>query len=221
MLLSSWTGLLHTIHRVRLLSRDDWCLPRCWHVLLVPSVRASHYTVLGVPPSATTAQIKSAYYRQCKLHHPDRRGGDPRRFRRVCDSYRVLICPESRRRYDRRSQEPQAGFGVRHRRYRPRSAPSRPHMDFEQDDMARMYRKTGPVNPKLFNEDAWMRAHYSDLLLRRRLQKQMYSSYLNDGSRCSASRRNTTRFPLMLGRIFSLSCFVVLLMLTDVFGDSY
>nr|BAE88241.1 unnamed protein product [Macaca fascicularis] len=37
--------------------------------------RTALYDLLGVPSTATQAQIKAAYYRQCFLYHPDRNSG--------------------------------------------------------------------------------------------------------------------------------------------------
>ena len=36
-----------------------------------------HYATLGVPPDATTAQIKKAYRKLARQHHPDTNPGDP------------------------------------------------------------------------------------------------------------------------------------------------
>ena len=63
----------------------------------------SHYDVLGVPADATREDIKRAYRRLAKAHHPDV-SGEPDaagRFRRVNEAYRVLVSPRSRSEYDR------------------------------------------------------------------------------------------------------------------------
>ena len=36
-----------------------------------------YYALLGVEPDATTAQIKKAYRKLARLHHPDTNPGDP------------------------------------------------------------------------------------------------------------------------------------------------
>ena len=42
----------------------------------------SPYTILGIQPSATDAEIKLAYRRACAIHHPDR-GGNKGMFQDV------------------------------------------------------------------------------------------------------------------------------------------
>jgi curved DNA-binding protein CbpA len=62
-----------------------------------------HYEVLGVSRGADPAQIKAAWRRLARRHHPDQNQGDPRsddRFREVAEAYRVLIDPKERSAYD-------------------------------------------------------------------------------------------------------------------------
>ncbi len=51
------------------------------------------YQVLGVPHSATDAEIRAAYRRLVQLHHPDHNGGSPesaRRFEQVQEAYALI-----------------------------------------------------------------------------------------------------------------------------------
>lgn len=50
------------------------------------------YKVLGVSLGATAREIKSAYYKLAREHHPDRNGGDESvaRFKEVAEAYSVL-----------------------------------------------------------------------------------------------------------------------------------
>ncbi|EHB08290.1 DnaJ-like protein subfamily C member 30 [Heterocephalus glaber] len=66
--------------------------------------RTALYDLLGIPSTATQAQIKAAYYRQCFLYHPDRNSGNPEaaeRFTRISQAYLVLGSATLRRKYDR------------------------------------------------------------------------------------------------------------------------
>jgi curved DNA-binding protein CbpA len=68
-------------------------------------MQADHYEVLGVPPEADGAAIRSAYLNLMRAHHPDRRPGDPASAalaRRVNAAYAVLRDPARRAAYDRR-----------------------------------------------------------------------------------------------------------------------
>ena len=63
-----------------------------------------YYTVLGVEPGATLAQIKRAYRKLARLHHPDTNPGDPQaaaRFRDITQAYDILSDPKLREAYDR------------------------------------------------------------------------------------------------------------------------
>jgi molecular chaperone DnaJ len=61
------------------------------------------YAVLGVPPEASADEIKKAYRKLARQHHPDANAGDAtaeRRFKEVGEAYGVLSDPEQRQQYD-------------------------------------------------------------------------------------------------------------------------
>lgn len=64
-----------------------------------------YYKALGVPFDASADEIKSAYRRLAKLHHPDVSGisDGGAKFHRITDAYAVLSDPDSRARYDSES----------------------------------------------------------------------------------------------------------------------
>ena len=61
------------------------------------------YSVLGVPQSASAADIKKAYRKLARAHHPDANPGDAgadKRFKEIGEAYAVLSDPEQRQQYD-------------------------------------------------------------------------------------------------------------------------
>jgi excisionase family DNA binding protein len=71
------------------------------------TARRDHYAVLGVPSTATASQIKAAFRRLAREHHPDVTAGDARsarEFPRIARAWEVLGDPKRRRAYDERHQ---------------------------------------------------------------------------------------------------------------------
>ena len=64
----------------------------------------SYYDILGVHPDASQADIKRAYRRMAKRHHPDvsREPGAVTRFKQVNEANNTLSDPSRRAEYDRR-----------------------------------------------------------------------------------------------------------------------
>ncbi len=102
----------------------------------------AYYDILRVSPNATAAQIKSAYYKQSFIHHPDRsRSEDATRlFALVAEAYSVLGDSGLRRKYDRGILNQSAG----------RPSPSR----------------RAPNARTRFDFDAFYQAHYGEQLQR-------------------------------------------------------
>jgi molecular chaperone DnaJ len=69
------------------------------------------YATLGVTKTATADEIKKAYRKLARVHHPDTNAGDPKaeeRFKEISHAHDVLSDPDKRREYDAR-----AAFGGR------------------------------------------------------------------------------------------------------------
>ena len=73
-----------------------------------------YYEVLGVGRSATEEEIKRAYRKLARQHHPDRNPGDKQaetRFKEIQDAYDVLSDKEKRGQFDRFGFQDPRAFG--------------------------------------------------------------------------------------------------------------
>jgi molecular chaperone DnaJ len=58
-----------------------------------------YYDILGVPKTATADDIKKAFRKQARKHHPDT-GGSEEKFKELNEAYEVLADDEKRKQYD-------------------------------------------------------------------------------------------------------------------------
>ncbi len=74
--------------------------------------KRDYYEILGVPRTAAVEQIKRAYRKLAKQHHPDHNPNDKlavERFKEVQEAYEILSDPRKRKAYD---QWGHAGVGI-------------------------------------------------------------------------------------------------------------
>ncbi|MCY3699830.1 MAG: molecular chaperone DnaJ [Gemmatimonadetes bacterium] len=63
-----------------------------------------YYKILGVAENASADEIRKAYRKLAKEHHPDANAGDPKsteKFKEVSEAHGVLSDPDKRKKYDR------------------------------------------------------------------------------------------------------------------------
>ncbi len=76
---------------------------------------SDYYQILGVPPGASDDEIKKAYRRLAKQHHPDVNKGDKaaeEKFKDISEAYNVLSDAKQRKQYDMYRQYGQFSGGA-------------------------------------------------------------------------------------------------------------
>ncbi len=72
-----------------------------------------YYDILGVPRTASDDDIKKAFRKLAHQYHPDKNGGDDKKFKEINEAYQALSNKEKRAQYDRfgKTFDQQGGFG--------------------------------------------------------------------------------------------------------------
>jgi DnaJ-class molecular chaperone len=119
------------------------------------STKRDYYQVLGVPRTASEKDIKTAYRKLARKHHPDVNPGDKKSeslFKEIGEAYAVLSDAEKRKKYDRwgpdwekieQAQAAGANFrGAGGRTYSYTSSPNGgtgPGFNFESEDLGGLF----------------------------------------------------------------------------------
>lgn len=133
--------------------------------------RTAYYDILKVSLNATQSQIKTAYYKQSFIYHPDKNPGSKeatQRFSDITEAYTVLGNISLRRKYDRgilsRADIQNAG------RPSSKEASSR-STGSQQKPQQRARQFSQPGGRPIFDFDAFYQAHYGEQLQREKDQR--------------------------------------------------
>lgn len=101
--------------------------------------KTDYYELLAVPRKASAADIRKAYKRLARKHHPDLNPGDKEaaeRFRRIQEAYEVLSDPKKRQMYDQYGFYSEQGFAPG---AGAPGGPAAPNFDFSGFDYSSMF----------------------------------------------------------------------------------
>lgn len=138
--------------------------------------RTAYYDILKVSPSATQANIKTAYYKQSFIFHPDKNPGNKaaaQRFSEISEAYTVLGNISLRRKYDRgilsQSDIQSAGRpSSKETSSRSRGSPQQQQQQ-QHHQRAQQFSQSGEKIK--FDFDAFYQAHYGEQLRREKAMR--------------------------------------------------
>ncbi|KAM8768094.1 dnaJ (Hsp40) homolog, subfamily C, member 30b isoform 2-T2 [Acanthopagrus schlegelii] len=150
--------------------------------------RMRYYDILRVSPNATQAQIKTAYYKQSFIYHPDKNPEDKEatvRFSKISEAYAVLGNISLRKKYDRGILSQSDLSGRPSSKETPSRSTGSPHQQQHQYRARRFSQAGGKT---MFDFDAFYQAHYGEQLQREKdmrvrkqqmeeMQKQKYNKW--------------------------------------------
>ncbi|XP_073730484.1 uncharacterized protein dnajc30a [Misgurnus anguillicaudatus] len=168
--------------------------------------KSAYYDILEVSPTATHAQIKTAYYKQSFRYHPDKNAGSEDatfHFAQISEAYSVLGNIALKKKYDHGilSQEDLLRSG------RP-TAKDRTASPSGQHARARQSPSVGVDQQNIFNFDTFIRAHYGE-----QLQRERELRHLKEKIR---QKQNKQFEDVKLGRLKEVTVGVLLVMAVSI-----
>lgn len=133
--------------------------------------RTAYYDILNVTPSATHSQIKTAYYKQSFIYHPDKNPGSneaSRRFSEISEAYTVLGNISLRRKYDQGilSQSDVQNAGRPSSKEAASTSTGSSQQQHQHQQRAMRYSQAG--RKPLYDFEAFYKAHYGEQMQRER-----------------------------------------------------
>jgi DnaJ-class molecular chaperone len=122
----------------------------------------SYFVILGVSPSATADEIKSAYRRLAKEFHPDHYTGGNNTFREIQEAYSVLGNARRRQEYEKQMSKKPVKTSVK-RMYHPEPEPLIPEkdaIDIGEISPVRSFQRFSPSFDEIFD---WLWQNFSSL----------------------------------------------------------
>ena len=123
----------------------------------------SYFVILGVSPSATADEIKSAYRRLAKEFHPDHYTGGNETFREIQEAYSVLGNTRRRQEYEQQISKKPINVSLKRPTYNPEPEPLIPEIrpiDVGDISPVRSFQTFSPSSDEVFD---WLWSNFSSL----------------------------------------------------------
>jgi DnaJ-class molecular chaperone len=123
----------------------------------------SYFVILGVSPSSTEDEIKSAYRRLAKEFHPDHYTGGNETFREIQEAYSVLGNAGRRQQYEKQISKKPMSVSVKRTPYHPEPEPLIPEQkpfDIGEISPVRSFQTFSPSFDEIFD---WLWSNFSSL----------------------------------------------------------
>ncbi|XP_066513584.1 dnaJ homolog subfamily C member 30, mitochondrial-like isoform X1 [Hoplias malabaricus] len=181
----------------------NWSSNQSYDVSLHMS-KTAYYDILEVSPTATQTQIKTAYYKQSFLYHPDKNAGSEeatKRFAQISEAYSVLGSVGLRKKYDRgilSSADVQAA-GRPSGKQSSATSPSTGQQHSGKKSTRPVSSATVGGKP-VFDFDAFYQAHYGEQLQREQALRRWRKQY----ERKQEREFSTWKLDRMMGMVVGL-----------------
>ncbi|XP_072524529.1 dnaJ (Hsp40) homolog, subfamily C, member 30b [Salminus brasiliensis] len=176
--------------------------------------RSAYYDLLQVSPSATQAQIKTAYYKQSFLYHPDKNAGSEEatnHFARISEAYSVLGSVGLRKKYDRgilSAADIQGAGRPSGKEASPSSRSSGPQHQGRKRSQTPSKMTVG--GKPVFDFDAFYKAHYGEQLQREQAMREWRKQEEKRQELESERRKQDVLVDVMVGVLLALGCILSL-----------
>lgn len=159
--------------------------------------KTAYYDILKVTPNATQSQIKTAYYKQSFIYHPDKNPGNvdaTQVFSEISEAYTVLGNINLRRKYDRGilSESDVKGAG------KPSSKDSTSKATGSSQHQQRGRQFTQRGGKPIYDFDAFYKAHYGDQLQREQELRAMKQRMQEMEEKNMKRRQQKTLFEMLV-----------------------